>query len=162
MKILDIKGNEITNPDLEKGYLKIETLVIKHHAAVAETPAEYKTVQIADGLFEKQLVKPWQPGKGAWDETETIERYIEYTAEELAEKKRQEELEKEEQKKAEEQARIEAEKQAIIASLPEKVNDIEEGIAEIGVIAADNATTLEDAMEALAELGTIVAELAEK
>ena len=34
MRILDKDNNEITSPDLEKGYLTTETIIIAHHDAV--------------------------------------------------------------------------------------------------------------------------------
>lgn len=48
MRILDEKGNEIVNPDLEKGYLKEEQLLVTHHDAVeaSEGVSHYETETI--------------------------------------------------------------------------------------------------------------------
>lgn len=162
MKILDIQGNEITNPDLTKGYLRIETIVVKHHNAIPESLAEYKTVEIKDGLFQQEMIKPWQPGKGSWNETEQIKRYIEYTEEELLQQKEQEKQQEEYLKQQEEENKKKAEHQKLIDMLPQRVDDIEEGIAEVGVITADTSININDLMEAIAELGAVVAEIQER
>lgn len=161
MRILDDKGKEIENPDLSKGRLETETLLIAHHPAEAESPAEYETVEIEDGLFERRLVKPWTPAKGEWDETETIQRYIPYTAEELAAIEQAKKDAEEAAKRAEEEAKAEAERQAALNGLPARVDDIEEAMAEVGVMTADNTVSMEDLMEAVAELGVMIAEMQE-
>lgn len=162
MRILGIDGTEITNPDLSKGYLTTETIVIAHHEAVPETPEKTEVVKIdsEDGiLYERKIVQKWQPARGAWDETETIQRYREYTPEELeqreADRKAQEEADIEAQKTAEEAAK----KKAAIDALPDRVNDIEEGVAEVGIMAANASTSIDELMEAVAEIGVMVAEL---
>lgn len=59
-------------------------------------------------------------------------------------------------------------KEKFLADADIRVNQIENNIgetqdalAELGVIAADNAISMEDVMNALAELGTLVASLSE-
>lgn len=89
MRILDKDNNEVTNPDLEKGYLTTEKIVIKHHDAV----------EAKEGKSHVEVVKEYQNGgkdvitvwdeepteaKSAYDETEKIQRYILYSADELA------------------------------------------------------------------------------
>lgn len=162
MRILDVNDHEVVDPDLTKGYLQTETLILAHHDAVEESPAEYETVEIEPGLMERKVIKPWTPGKGAWDETEQIQRYIEYTAEELKEQEEQKRREEEENKKAEEEAEKQAALQAAINALPQRVEDIEEGVAEVGVMAADAATSIDELMEAVAEIGVMVAEMQEQ
>ena len=88
MIILDKDNNEITSPDLEKGYLKAETIVIKHHDAVEATPGKshIEVVKEYDN-GGKDVITVWDEkpteAKAAYDETEEIQRYILYSAEEL-------------------------------------------------------------------------------
>ena len=88
MKILDKENNEITSPDLEKGYLKNETIVIKHHDAVEAKPGKSHIEVVKE--YEnggKDVITVWDEkpteAKEAWDETEEIQRYIPYSADEL-------------------------------------------------------------------------------
>ena len=89
MRILDKDNNEITSPDLEKGYLKIETIVIKHHDAVEakQGKSHIEVVKEYDN-GGKDVITVWDErpteAKAAYDETEEIQRYILYSAEELA------------------------------------------------------------------------------
>lgn len=89
MKILDENGIEIESPDLTLGYLKDETIFVKHHKAIEaveevwhyETVAEYPS----GGKDVKKVVDvPGVEAQEAWDEYEDIQRYILYTEEELA------------------------------------------------------------------------------
>lgn len=88
MRILDKDNNEITNPDLEKGHLEIETIVIKHHDAVEakQGKSHIEVVKEYDN-GGKDVITVWDEkpaeAKEAWDETEEIQRYIPYSAEEL-------------------------------------------------------------------------------
>ena len=89
MKILDENNVELPSPDLSKGRLVEERLFISHHPAV-EAAAEqwhYETVvEYPNG--GKDVVKvidtPGVEARDAWDEYETIQRYVLYTEEELA------------------------------------------------------------------------------
>ena len=88
MRILDKDNNEITSPDLEKGHLKIETIVIKHHDAVeAKQGKSHIEVVKEYGNGGKDVITVWDEkpaeAKEAWDETEEIQRYILYSADEL-------------------------------------------------------------------------------
>ena len=89
MRILDKDNNEITSPDLEKGYLKAETIVIKHHDAVEakQGKSHIEVVKEYDN-GGKDVITVWDEkpteAKAAYDETEEIQRYILYSAEELA------------------------------------------------------------------------------
>ena len=89
MRILDKDNSEITSPDLEKGYLKAETIVIKHHDAVESTPGKshIEVVKEYDN-GGKDVITVWDEkpteAKEAWDETEEIQRYIPYSSDELA------------------------------------------------------------------------------
>ena len=88
MRILDKNNNEIENPDLEKGYLKTETIVIKHHEAVEakQGKSHIEVVKEYDN-GGKDVITVWDEkpteAKAAYDETEEIQRYHGYTEEEF-------------------------------------------------------------------------------
>lgn len=89
MRILDENNVEITSPDLSLGHLMEEEVFVAHHPAVEEVPEQwhYETIQEYPG-GGKDVVKvvdvPCVEAKAAWDEYETIKRYMPYTEEELA------------------------------------------------------------------------------
>ena len=102
MRTLDENNNVIENADLEKGYLTTETIVIAHHDAIKASP----------GKSHIEIVREYQNGgkdvatiwdeepteaRGAYDETEEIQRYHLYSDEELKqrEEKKKESAEKE-------------------------------------------------------------------
>ena len=88
MRILDKDNNEVKSPDLEKGYLESETIVIKHHEAV-EAKHGKSHIEVVKEYRNggKDAITVWDEkpteAKEAWDETEEIQRYILYSAEEL-------------------------------------------------------------------------------
>lgn len=89
MKIIDINGNPIENPDLSLGYLEDKTHTI-HHDAVAgvEEVSHYETLaEYPNGGKDVQKVVdvPGVEAKDAWDEEEQVQVYHLYTADELAE-----------------------------------------------------------------------------
>lgn len=99
MKIIDDKtGLEIQNPDLTQGWLHDETVAVEHPAQEGvpelshyETVAEYPN----GGKDVRKIIDvPGVPAQAAWTEQVPIQRYIRYTAEELA-------AQEEERKKAE-------------------------------------------------------------
>ena len=89
MKILDENNVELPVPDLSKGRLVEERLFISHHPAV-EAVAEqwhYETTAVYPNGGKdvaKVVDVPGVEAKDAWDEYETVQRYIPYTEEELA------------------------------------------------------------------------------
>ena len=89
MRILDKDNNEVTIPNLEKGYLKDETIVIRHHDAVEakQGKSHIEVVKEYDN-GGKDVITVWDEkpteAEEAWDETEDIQRYIPYTADELS------------------------------------------------------------------------------
>ena len=88
MKILDETGAVVENPDLTLGYLTDDTQPLEHPAqeAVAEV-AHYETVaEYPGGGKDVQRVVdvPGVPAQAAWTEQMPVQRYIRYTAEELA------------------------------------------------------------------------------
>lgn len=79
MKIYDSDLNlEITNPDLEKGYLKEAQRFVAHHE---EEPEEHHTEVMEDTISELcpyglQQVIVDKPHRAAWDEYETVQMYV--------------------------------------------------------------------------------------
>ena len=93
MKIIDEQGNEITNPDLEKGHLVDDSETV-HHDAVERIPAvaeqiHYELVhEYPNGGKDMKTVidvqgSPAVDGKPAYDEEVAIQKYILYTTDEL-------------------------------------------------------------------------------
>lgn len=103
MKIIDDKtGLEIQNPDLTQGRLHDETEAVEHPAQEGvpelshyETVAEYPN---GGKDVRKVIDREGVPARDAWTEQVPIQRYILYTAEELAAqeeaRKKQEEKDK--------------------------------------------------------------------
>lgn len=89
MKIIDSTGIEIANPDLTLGYLKTETQTVHHDAVEAvEEVSHYETVaEYPNGGKDVRKVVdvPGVTAKDAYDEEVEVQRYVLYTAEELAE-----------------------------------------------------------------------------
>lgn len=89
MRIFDeTKTNEIVSPDLEKGYLKEDKLLIAHHEAQAEVQQQSHYEVIAEYEnggqdLEEVIDVEYQPAKDAWDEYEDIFVYVPYTKEQM-------------------------------------------------------------------------------
>lgn len=119
MKIIDSNGNPIEAPDLTKGYLKQETQTI-HHDAVAgvEEVSHYEYKTYPNGGRDRITVVdvPGVEGKDAWDETIERQRYILYTAAELA---------------AQEKARKEAEEKAQLPTAEERLAALEAAMLDL-------------------------------
>ena len=123
MKIIDETGAVVENPDLTLGYLTDDTQPLEHPAqeAVAEV-AHYETVaEYPSGGRDVQRVVdvPGVPARPAWVEQLPIQKYIRYTAEELA---------------AQEEAR---KKQEAKDKLPERVDALETANDDIILMMAD-------------------------
>lgn len=141
MRILDNNDNEITNPDLDKGHLEIEKIVIKHHDAVQQSSGKSHievVKEYSNGGKDVRTVWDEEPteAKDAWDETEQIQRYVLYTEDELKERAEQEE----------------AERQAELIPTNE---DLSEASLDLASNVADNES-------AIAELGEYIALLEER
>ena len=103
MKIIDENGAALENPDLTLGWLRDETEAVEHPAQAGvpelshyETVAEYPN----GGKDVRKIIdREGIPARDAWTEQVPIQRYIRYTAEELAAKE-------EERKKAEQAAQL--------------------------------------------------------
>lgn len=90
MRIFDINNIELTNPDLSRGYLKEDRIFVKHHEAVEPVEEQWHYEVIAEypngGKDIKKVIDvAGVEAKAAWDEYEDIQRYIEYTEDELKE-----------------------------------------------------------------------------
>ena len=98
MKIIDENGAALETPDLTLGWLRDETEAVEHPAQEGvpelshyETVAEYPN----GGKDVRKIIdREGIPARDAWTEQVPIQRFIRYTAEELAAKE-------EERKKAE-------------------------------------------------------------
>lgn len=89
MRILDENNVEITVPDLTLGHLVEEEVFLAHHPAVEEVREQWHYETVYEYLNGgKDVVKvidvPGVEAKDAWDEYETIKRYVPYTEEELS------------------------------------------------------------------------------
>ena len=88
MTIIDENGAAIEAPDLTLGYLTDDTQPLEHPAqeAVAEV-AHYETVAEYPGGgrdVRKVIDVPGVPAQAAWTEQVPIQKYVRYTAKELA------------------------------------------------------------------------------
>lgn len=89
MRILNENGVELLNPDFSKGYCVEETIVIAHHPAVEAVEEVWHYEIIAEypsgGKRMERVVDVYGvEAREAWDETEQILRWHNYTEEELA------------------------------------------------------------------------------
>lgn len=119
MKIIDEHGSPIENPDLTLGYLKDDPEIIHHEAVKAVKPVthyEYKTYPNGGRDRITVVDVPGVAGKDAWDETIERQRYILYTADELA---------------AQEKARKEAEQKAQLPTAEERLAALEAAMLDL-------------------------------
>lgn len=99
--------NIIENPDLEKGHLEEAKKFVKHHE---EQQQEVK-YEVMEGTITKANPKGLRrevivvPYKAAYDEYETVQKYIPYTEEELAAKKAEQSQKQAEENQKHETAR---------------------------------------------------------
>lgn len=120
MKIIDSNNVEIANPDLTKGYLKPETQTV-HHDAVAgvEEVSHYETIaEYPNGGKDVRKVVdvPGVAAQEAYDEEVEVQRYVLYTADELA---------------AQEKARKEAEEKAQLPTAEERLAALEAAMLDL-------------------------------
>ena len=123
MKIIDENGAAIENPDLTLGYLVDDTEPVEHPAVEGvEEVSHYETVaEYPNGGKDVQRVVdvPGVPAQAAWTEQMPVQRYIRYTAEELA---------------AQEEAR---KKQEAKDKLPETVAALQAALADADALNLD-------------------------
>lgn len=137
MKIIDINGVEIENPDLTKGHLKPETQTV-HHDAVegVEEVWHHETATLPDGTPAiyydesgkekgREVVKivdvPGVKAQEAYDEEVEVQRYILYTADELA---------------AQGKARKEAEEKAQLPTTEDRLAAVEAAMIDLLAVQA--------------------------
>lgn len=88
MKIIDENGAAIENPDLTLGYLIAAAEEVTHPAVEGvEEQWHWETVtEYPNGGKDVQKIvdRPGVPAQAAWTEQVPVQRYIHYTAEELA------------------------------------------------------------------------------
>lgn len=144
MKIIDENGAVLTTePDLEAGYL-VEDVEVIHHDAVEGTAPQWhrETAKLPDGSLAiyyrdgkeigRDMVKvidvPGVDPQPAWDEEVPVQRYIRYTAEELAQR---------EKEKQEAQQR-----QEVLDKLPETLAALQAAQADADALNVDQAYRL--------------------
>lgn len=144
MKIIDETGIVLTTePDLEAGYL-VEDVEVIHHDAVEGTAPQWhrETAKLPDGSpaiyyrdgkeIGRDMVKiidvPGVDPQPAWDEEVPVQRYIRYTAEELAQR---------EKEKQEAQQR-----QEVLDKLPETLAALQAAQADADALNVDQAYRL--------------------
>lgn len=146
--IRDQEGNELTNPDLNAGYLVDREEVI-HHPAVMAKARKVKTEEVAPNLVKK-MVEPAVFPVPAWDETVKWQEYIPYTEEELVAREAQKAADEAARAEAEAAAKAEAEAKeqeaAVIASLPGAVEEL----AGMAAAALEQIEIISGAIEELA------------
>lgn len=132
MKIIDINGSQMENPDLSLGWLEDTTRTIYHDAvAGVEEVSHYETETLPDGTpaiyydadgrekgrdVRKVVDVPGVEAKDAWDEEEQVQVYHLYTAEELA---------------AQEKAHKEAEEKAQLPTAEERIAALEAAMLDL-------------------------------
>ena len=88
MKIIDENGAAIETPDLTLGYLVDDTEPVEHPSVEGvDEVSHYETVTEYPGGgrdVRKVIDVPGMPAQAAWTEQVPVQRYIRYTAEELA------------------------------------------------------------------------------
>ena len=123
MKIIDETGAVVENPDLTLGYLVDDTEPVEHPAVEGvEEVSHYETVaEYPNGGRDVQKVIDvlGVPAQAAWTEQVPIQKYIRYTAEELA---------------AQEEAR---KKQEAKKKLPETVAALQAALADADALNLD-------------------------
>ena len=128
MKIIDENGAAIENPDLTLGYLVDDTEPVEHPAVEGvEEVSHYETVaEYPNGGRDvrKVIDVPGVPAQAAWTEQMPVQRYIRYTAEELA-------AQEEERKKQEAKDK-----------LPETVAALQAALADADALNVDQAYRL--------------------
>lgn len=124
MKILDETGAVVTSPDLTAGYLAADTEAVEHPAQEAvEELSHYETVaQYPNGGKDvrKVIDRAAVPAAPAWTEQLPIQRYIRYTAEELA-------AQQEARKKQEAQEKL----PELVDSLAQQITDLQLALCEL-------------------------------
>ena len=124
MKILDETGTVMENPDLTLGYLTADTEEVTHPAVEGveeqwhwETVTEYPN---GGRDVRKVIDVSGVPAQAAWTEQVPIQKYIRYTAEELA-------AQEEARKKAEAREKL----PETVADLMQQLTDLQLALCEL-------------------------------
>lgn len=124
MKILDETGAVVENPDLTLGYLTADTEEIIHPAVEGvEEQWHYETVaEYPNGGRDVQKVidRPEVQAQEEWVEKVPIQKYIRYTAEELA-------AQEEARKKQQEREKL----PETVADLMQQLTDLQLALCEL-------------------------------
>ena len=124
MKIIDETGAVVENPDLTLGYLVDETEPVEHPAVEGvEEVSHYETVaEYPNGGRDvrKVIDVPGVPTQAAWLEQVPVQRYIRYTAEELA-------AQEEARKKQQEREKL----PETVADLMQQLTDLQLALCEL-------------------------------
>ena len=134
MKIIDETGAVVENPDLTLGYLVDDTEEVTHPAVEGvEEQWHWETVtEYPNGGKDVQKIvdRPGVKAQEEWVEQVPVQRYIRYTAEELA-------AQAEAKKKAEEAASAEAKKKAELETVPGRMDALEAANDDLVLMMAD-------------------------
>lgn len=95
MRIIDENGNEMENYNPDEGYITYEIIIVAHHEAQPFIPDifHYEVIQTyqRQGKPGYDVIRiidiPGQQASEAWDETEPIMRFHEYSEEEKQKRK---------------------------------------------------------------------------
>lgn len=181
MKTFDAQWNEVADPDADAGRLEPQTRPVthrwvvdvaekSHEEVVAEYPNGGKDVAIVVDAEEEGHWETFLEDGTAVDFEDAIpgdaphgqdvpgyQQYLLYTP------YTDDELEEIARRKAEaEELRAKAEeREAYLEQAPQAQEDVMDALAEVGEVAADNATSSEEVMDALTELAAIVAGLSD-
>lgn len=176
MRVLDKNDNELKDYDLAKGYLVDDKILAVHHKAVKGTKGKYHLEVIKEypnGGKDVKVIWDEEPreAKEAWDEYESIQRFIPFTKEELAEiKAREAEAEKiasapknyEMAEMIEELKTSASDTEGALVDLGEMMAKTEETASENSQKAGENENALVDLADYIAQLEERVAELEAK
>lgn len=89
MRIFNIEGVELIEPDMTKGYLVEDKRFVTHHEAIEEVPEQFHYDVVKEYPHGgREVVKvvdvPGVQAVEAWDEYEDILRFVPFTEVELA------------------------------------------------------------------------------
>lgn len=147
MRILDVNDNELNIDDLDydKGFIVNETIIIKHHNAIKASPGKSHVEVVREyDNGGKDVITVWDEepveAKDAWDETEEIQRYIEYTDAELEERAKA----KAETENRNKKINSLYESTVMFGDAVDSISANQGGVDELGNIVSDLASALDD------------------
>lgn len=92
MRIVDEDGNTINTPDYSRGYVVEDVLLLAHHEPVmgSKEKGHYETIRsYPNGGKEVRYIvdEPAVEERAAWDEYENVLRFVEYSEQDLIERR---------------------------------------------------------------------------